>query len=73
VINSAGHTESEIEYKISLKFNGEWNLLRYYSTAPNYDWFPEEEGDYILGIFIKTKDSTESYDNFRSIPIKIIN
>lgn len=73
VIKSAENTESEIEYKISLKFNGEWSLLKDYSITPNYDWLPEEEGDYILGVFIKTKDSTESYDNFRSIPIKIIN
>ncbi|WP_130805786.1 N-acetylmuramoyl-L-alanine amidase [Senegalia massiliensis] len=56
------------------KLTGNWKMLKDYSEENSATWIPEKSGDYLYGVHVKDKNSSERLDNFhyKNIIIKKI-
>lgn len=56
------NTDESLDYKFILGSSGIWKTLREFSSESSYKWAPEEEGNYIIMVQGKKKDTTKPFD-----------
>lgn len=61
-IRVENNTNTDLEYKFMLGYQGVWTTLRDFSEDKIYNWTANEDGNYIIMIQGKQKESTKPFD-----------
>lgn len=63
--------EKELLFKFIVGLDGSWETLRNFSKEKNVVWKPKEEGNYIIMVQAKSKESNKSFEYISKCEYKI--
>ncbi|WP_083242024.1 MULTISPECIES: D-glucuronyl C5-epimerase family protein [Pseudomonas] len=69
--SSGGDAGDDTLYRVYVKYNGEWSALSEFVNSKEFIWTPKNKGDYILGFYAKSPNSSREWDSFRYQPFTV--
>lgn len=70
-INVLNKPEEELLFKFIVGLDGLWETLKNFSQDKNAVWEPKKDGNYILMVQAKSKDSNKSFEYISKCEYKI--
>lgn len=67
----ANATGTQTLYKFWVEENGQWNVVKDYSTASTATWTPKRSGTYKFSLHVKDQNSKNEYDDYKGFTITV--